>query len=83
MNGDQIGQPSPEKICWVVELPDGRGLEFVHSEHCRVESGAVVFSNGTILDASLVAVYGPASYGSVYECYGCPHEADDEEDDNE
>lgn len=80
MNGQFTGKPGPNKICWVVELPDGRGLEWVHSEHCRIEGSAAVFTDGTVMDASLVTVYSPTAYATIYECYECPHEDEDDED---
>lgn len=63
---------------WAVEVQPGNVFEHVKAEHCRVDSGALVFTNGDVFNAELIAAYGPTRWAWVSSCPDPLVEDDDE-----
>lgn len=83
-NGEFSGDWAEDTLCWSVQLPDARGYEAVHADHMRVESGALVFTNGDIYTMAMVAVFGPNGYvwaGRPTPCGECIHRTTQDEED--
>lgn len=78
-HGQVIGKRLPEHaVCYFVELPTRLGVEVVHAKAVNFESGVAVFSNGDLMNRSLVTAYAIGAWESVMQEPKCPYCEEDE-----
>lgn len=84
-NGQWMGEPARQH--WSIELPDRFGFESVHADKCRVDGGALVFTNGDLFAEDFVTAYAPHAYQTVFPqasasetgCGGCQRREEGDE----